>query len=105
LAEVLVPHAMAQLTGVRRPTLVFLCGLREIAAGVAILQSSGNPAPWVWARVAGDAMDLAVLAEPLASGDDEDRRKALIAMGAVAGVTLADIMTASELSAGKMAEG
>jgi hypothetical protein len=105
LAEVLAPHTMGQLTGVRRPTLVFLCGLREIAAGVAILQSSGNPAPWVWARVAGDAMDLAVLAEPLASGDDEDRRRALIAMGAVAGVTLADIMTASELSAGKMAEG
>lgn len=105
LAELLAPHAIAELTGVRRPSLVFLCGLREIASGVAILQSSGNPAPWVWARVAGDAMDLAILAEPLASDDAEDRQKAVIAMGAVAGVTAADFMTAMELSGGKMAEG
>lgn len=105
LAEVLAPQAMAEITGVRRPSLVFLCGLREIASGVAILQSSDNPAPWVWARVAGDAMDLAILAEPLASGEDEDRKRALIAMGAVAGVTLADVMTAAELSGGKMVEG
>jgi hypothetical protein len=105
LAEVLAPQTMAEITGIRRPSLVFLCGLREIATGVAILQSSGNPAPWVWARVAGDAMDLVILAEPLASGDEEDRKKALVAMGAVAGVTLADIMTAAELSGGKMAEG
>jgi hypothetical protein len=96
---------MAQITGVRRPSLVFLCGLREIATGVAILQSSSNPSRWVWARGAGDAMDLAILAEPLASGDSKDRKKALVAMGAVAGVTVADVMTAAELSAGRMAEG
>lgn len=105
VAEVLAPQAMGRITGVRRPALVFLCGLREIATGVAILRSSANPAPWVWARVAGDAMDLAILAEPAVTGDGEDRTKALIAMGAVAGVTAADVMTAAQLSAGKLAEG
>jgi hypothetical protein len=105
LAEVLAPHAMAEITGVRRPSLVFLCGLREIATGVLILSSNDNPAPWVWARVAGDAMDLAILAETVATGESEDRTKALVSMGAVAGVTAADVMTAAELSAGKMAEG
>lgn len=105
LAEVLAPRAMGRVTGVRRPALVFLCGVREIATGVAILRSSGNPAPWVWGRVAGDAMDLAILAEPLTTGDSRDRTKALVSLGAVAGVTLADVMTAAELSAGKLAEG
>lgn len=105
LAEVLAPRAVGRIAGVRRPGLVFLCGIREIATGVAILRSSGNPAPWVWGRVAGDAMDLAILAEPLTTGDSEERTKALVSMGAVAGVAFADAMTAAQLSAGKLAEG
>lgn len=104
LAEVLAPQAMARITGTRRPGVVFLCGIREIATGIAILRSS-QPAPWIWGRVAGDAMDLAVLGEAYATGDDDDRTKALCAMGAVAGVTVADVMTAAELTAGRMAEG
>jgi hypothetical protein len=104
LAEVLAPRAMGRITGVRRPGLVMLCGVREIATGVMLLRSC-DPTPWLWGRVAGDAMDLALLAEPAATGEPEDQAKALIAMGAVAGVAIADIATATEMTAGRLAEG
>jgi len=33
-------------------------GIREIAMGLGIL-AGRNPTPWIWGRVAGDALDLA----------------------------------------------
>jgi hypothetical protein len=70
-------------------------GLREIATGVGILTAK-DPTPWVWGRVAGDALDLASLGGALAKSD----QKACVAgaIGAVAGVTLADIATGKILS-------
>lgn len=62
-----------------------LCGLRELASGVGIL-SSRDPAPWIWGRVAGDVLDLAVLAAPAARN-----RSAAWALVAVAGVTALDL--------------
>lgn len=43
--------------------LIRAYGVREIAKGVGIL-TSPNPTPWLWGRVAGDALDLATLAAP-----------------------------------------
>ena len=41
--------------------LVQAYGLREIATGLGILAARGEDrAPWLWGRVAGDALDLAV---------------------------------------------
>src|SRR5437763_17191827 len=57
LAEVLAPDTVAELSGTPYPKLLQACGLREIVCGVGIL-SSKQPAGWVWARVAGDALDL-----------------------------------------------
>jgi hypothetical protein len=73
-------------------------GLREIACGVGLL-SSRRPTTWLWARVAGDAVDLATLA---AADDVEGAR---IAAVAVAGVTLLDVATASRMSAAAALEG
>jgi len=42
-------------------------GVRELAAGAAIL-AQRRPVPGLWARVAGDGMDLALLANALRSG-------------------------------------
>src|SRR3954463_14968532 len=64
LAEVLAPRAMARLTGVRQEGLLQAYGLREIASGVGILSCS-RPTEWLWSRVAGDALDLATLAQNL----------------------------------------
>src|SRR5947209_10102577 len=70
LAEVLAPHAMADLTGVRSPALLRAYGLREIICGIGIL-GSARPAGWLWGRVAGDALDLATLLAAAAGADGE----------------------------------
>lgn len=95
IAEVLMPRMMSRALGVPDGTgIMRACGLREIATGVGILTAK-DPTPWVWGRVAGDALDLASLGGALARSD----RKASVAgaIGAVAGVTLADIATAKVL--------
>src|SRR5678816_3384727 len=62
MAELLAPRAMARTTGLRgRHALIRACGLREIATGIGLL-ASDNPRPWLWARVAGDALDVITLA-------------------------------------------
>jgi hypothetical protein len=40
--------------------LVRIYGVREIVTGILIL-ASRNKTPWIWLRVAGDALDIATL--------------------------------------------
>jgi len=94
---------MEDLTGVRSPGLLQLYGLREIACGIGILNSS-RPASWMWARVAGDALDLTTLAAAMTK-DNGDAGRALVASAAVVGVTLLDVACATELSAAAALEG
>jgi hypothetical protein len=97
LAEFLAPRTMARLTGVPHPQLLQLYGLREIAAGVGIF-SNPRPAGWLWARVAGDALDLATIGAAMAEDDSEGRTRAWVAAAAVAGVTALDVLCAAELT-------
>jgi hypothetical protein len=64
VAEVVAPRHVGRLIGLadtdaRRPLLQAF-GLREIASGAGIL-GGGRQAGWLWSRVVGDALDLAVL--------------------------------------------
>src|SRR5947209_12802965 len=96
IAEVVAPRALAKWIGVkRRPVLFRLFGLREIANGIGIL-SAPQSAKWIWARVAGDAMDLAYLGKALAS--NRKRNKPVAATAAVAGVTAVDFLCSAALS-------
>jgi uncharacterized membrane protein len=70
-------------------------GLRELAAGVGIL-SRRRPAPWVWARVAGDLIDLGLLTAALGSRHTRKPR-VLGSMALVAGVTALDAVAAVKL--------
>jgi len=70
-------------------------GLREIAAGVGVL-AARRPAPGMWVRVAGDAMDLAALAAALRRRRSR-RTRVLAAIGAVAAVTLLDVLVARRM--------
>jgi hypothetical protein len=99
-AELLAPGALGRFLGTGRTRLLRGFGAREIAAGIGILAGE-RVAPWVWARVAGDALDLAALVLAIAGG--ERRRNALIATGAVAGVTALDVLCAKALTSGKRA--
>jgi uncharacterized membrane protein len=102
LAQITAPRAVARLIGVNdddetRNTM-FAVGLREITSGIGIL-SRPRPAGWVWTRVGGDLMDLALLGKAISS-DDNDRNRVTAATAAVVGVTLLDLMTGQQLSKG-----
>ncbi|HXA49412.1 MAG TPA: SRPBCC family protein [Candidatus Acidoferrum sp.] len=99
--EVLTPGLVAKLTGVQnRPknrALLRLYGLRGLAAGIGIL-TEPRPAGWLWARVAGDAVDLSSLARA-AEDRQNDRARVGVAMASVIGVTALDMFAAKNLNA------
>ena len=99
IAEILAPDQLARLIGVphtERTVKVFrVMGLREIAAGAAVLAAS-NRAPGMWARVAGDAVDLGLLVAGMSASAGDPRRGAM-ATAAVSGVAVADLMVARRL--------
>ena len=76
--------------------LIQAYGVREIATGIGIL-TSRDPTPWIWARVGGDALDIATLAVAVADDSTEQDRVA-IALGAVAGATVLDVLCAKALT-------
>jgi uncharacterized membrane protein len=101
LAQLLAPRTVCRIAGLPpAPMLTRLCGLRELACGVGII-TQRNPAPWLKARVAGDAMDLACLAvaAPLSASSG---RRLSAAVATVAGVAALDVYCSREL-AGKRA--
>jgi hypothetical protein len=103
-AEILAPEGLARAIGIRptvrtRATMIAL-GAREIMAGVGILRRSrvgARPTGWVWARVAGDIMDLALLGDAMSSSRNEPS-KTLFAAANVLGVTVLDAVTAVQLN-------
>jgi uncharacterized membrane protein len=71
-------------------------GIREIVTGAGILAGVGRPI-WLWARVAGDIMDLALLGRSFRSRR-ANRPKLLASVASVAGVLALDAITAAQLS-------
>src|SRR5215211_9385342 len=93
LAEVIAPRALARALGMEgTETVIRAYGMREIATGIGILASE-DPTPWIWGRVAGDALDLATLATGL-EGDNPERGNVLAATATVIGATVIDVVCA-----------
>ncbi|HKQ38883.1 MAG TPA: SRPBCC family protein [Verrucomicrobiae bacterium] len=102
VAEVLAPDRLAKMIGVpRHRALMRTLGFREIASGVAIL-AQRKPAPGLWSRVGGDAMDLALLGAAMRS-DRSSKSRIAGAVAAVAGVTALDVICSRQVSGGKQA--
>ncbi len=97
LTELLAPRPLARAIGIDEDyeNLLRVLGLREIGSGLGIMQ--GNTAGFLWSRVAGDAIDLGLLATALRSRKT-NRNRALGAIAAVAGVTVVDVVAALMLS-------
>jgi uncharacterized membrane protein len=96
--ELFAPNALAKMIGVPAYTgLIRLCGLREIGAGLGLL-SRRNPRMWMWSRVAGDAMDLSLLAGAMSSSE-ADRARVAGATAAVIGVSALDAWAATGFGA------
>jgi uncharacterized membrane protein len=98
LAEVAVPRSLARLIGApeHHTTLLRIMGAREIAAGIGLL-TKPRPAEWMWARVGGDLLDMALLGIAMTS-DYARYGRLSTATAAVAGVTALDMMVAQQLT-------
>jgi hypothetical protein len=93
--EIAAPNWLCEQFGLDgSPALVRALGAREAAAGLGIL-AARDPAPGVWARVAGDAMDAALLG---AAASRTSRPRGLaVAAALVAAVTVLDVLCAVRL--------
>jgi hypothetical protein len=94
LTELTFAEGICRALGVRgRAGLVRLLGARELLTGVGLL-SRKNWRPWIWGRVAGDAIDLALLGATLGRvrGSSAWRFATLFS---VLSITLVDVFTAT----------
>jgi uncharacterized membrane protein len=100
LAGIAAPREVARLIGVRDDErsrdVLRTVGMREIVSGIGIL-TQPRPAGWVWSRVAGDMIDLALLSSALKS-ETADRNRVAAATAAVVGIAAVDLLCSQELT-------
>lgn len=102
IPQTFMPGRFARAIGVRDDVetraWTMLVGIREHAAAAGIL-AIGWPRPvgWLWTRVAGDVMDLTLLARAWTT-KREDTTRLACAMGAVVGIGIADVIAAIRMS-------
>jgi hypothetical protein len=102
LTEVACGGAIARWLGMPRAAPVIQAyGVRELLQGAGIL-GSRDPTPWISARVAGDALDIATVLPGL-EGHNPRKDNVLIALLALAGVTAVDVICAQNLSGAPLA--
>jgi len=106
-AQLAAPAVVARVAGVQPGPLTTLTmrfvGLRELAAAYGVL-SQRRPAQWLWARAAGDAMDLALASAALFSGDN-DRRRVAATLALLAAIAALDLQTGENLAGVANADG
>ncbi len=100
LTEIISPAAVCEAAGLEhRHNLIRAYGVREVATGMAIL-TTHDPTPWIWARVAGDVLDIATVLSA-SRGDETQKSNTILALVGLAGVTAIDVACAMGLSAEK----
>jgi uncharacterized membrane protein len=99
-AQILAPRVMSRLVGVKdadnNTGLMRALGVREISAGIGLL-ADPKPTGFAAARVAGDAMDLALMVKTLATPQN-DKGRALFATAFVVGAGILDVLATQELA-------
>ena len=97
LLETLAPQQVARWLGVERKAgFVRACGMRELTNGAAILRDPQR-AQWMWARVAGDVIDLAGLAGAM-SDENPHRGRVTTSSMLVAGIAVLDLVCGVQLA-------
>lgn len=87
-AQLLAPNKLGRMIGVgEHPGTMRAMGVREIASGLGVL-AQRRPRASLWARVAGDALDLALLVKMLGERESQNER----ILGAAAVVLAAGAM-------------
>ena len=100
VSQVLAPGRMARCVGLRdehkNRSMMRWIGVRELVCGIGIF-ARRKPAGFMWARTAGDVMDLALLRAAFGSRGTEKER-VLAATAAVAAVTALDFTGSLKLT-------
>lgn len=100
LTELLAARKLTGALDIRgREGIVRAMGVREIASGALIARDRRKG---MWSRVGGDVLDVATLAAVLPG--NRRKRHIGLALGAVAGATLLDVLTARALQRRKTAQ-
>ena len=95
LTQLAAPNWLGLTTGAGgHPTLTRVCGARELASGIGVL-SGRKPSVALWARVAGDIIDIGLLGVALVK--NSRRGRLALSLGAVLGVTVMDYLYARRL--------
>ena len=103
VVELLAPDSLTRMIGAGKHTnVVRLCGAREVISGVALL-SQRAPAAAAFSRVAGDAIDLALLGAAFRSAD-ADPKRLMAATTAVLSVAAIDTYAATRQAAAALSE-
>ena len=93
--QVFMPRAITRMLGFRgKKGLVQFYGVREIGTGIAILNSA-DPTPWIWGRVAGDALDVVTVTGALLGPRKSNVMLTLVVLG---GIGALDLICAEQLS-------
>lgn len=93
VTQVALPGPLSRAIGTDGNTMLMRgLGLRELGAGVAVL-SRRKPAAGLWARVAGDVIDMTLLAMAMRS-ERNNRSRLGIALGSVCAIAAADVLAA-----------
>ena len=93
--ELAFARSLGSALGIERPGLIRLFGAREIASGFGVLLGN-RKGPGIWARIVGDALDMAVLASA-AVRHASRRRNTAIAAAAVLPVVVLDLVCGRRL--------
>jgi uncharacterized membrane protein len=100
VAQLTLSGKLATLVGLkdtrRSRAAMKAVGLREVASGIGLL-ARDDSSSYVWSRVAGDAVDLALLGTALGA-KPASRARLLATTTAVAGVAVLDALSAAGLS-------
>jgi hypothetical protein len=100
ILDLLAARRIARFLGVRgSEVLIRACGLREVVSGVGLVRAR-NRAPWIWSRVGGDVLDVAVLMAGL-RGKNRQKRNVALMLAAVGAITALDLLYARSLNRAK----
>jgi len=103
VVELLAPKSFSRMIGAgEHDTLNRLCGARELASGVVLL-SQKAPTAAAFSRVAGDAVDLALLGAAFGARDAEPKRL-VAATTAVLGVAALDVYATGRQASAAVAQ-
>ncbi len=106
IAALAAPERLARLAGVDDSPAARLVipavGARELVHAAGLI-GGGAPGGWAWTRVAGDALDLALLARAHADRCGDRRRRLARTAAVVGGITAVDLLAALRARRGRRA--